>query len=363
MAHLFDPLPVRGVTLRNRIGVSPMCQYSSVDGFATDWHLVHLGSRAVGGAALVVVEATAVEARGRISPQDLGIWSEAHVERLSRIAAFLKQHGAVPGIQLAHAGRKASRRRPWEPEGGVVETDGGWEPVAPSAVPFAPSWRVPHALGLDEIAVVQEAFVAAVRRAMDAGFEWIELHAAHGYLSHNFYSPLSNTRTDAYGGTFDNRIRFVVEQVRAVRRVWPVARPLAVRLSSTDWTDGGWTIEDTVALARVLRQEGADLIDCSSGGNVAGARIPIGPGYQVPFAERVRRDAAVMTAAVGLITSPAQADDIVRNGRADMVMLAREELRDPYWPLRAAAVLHQPQHVPAQYLRAWDGAGVAPSMT
>jgi len=363
MAHLFEPLTVRGVTLRNRIGVSPMCQYSSVDGFATDWHLVHLGSRAVGGAALVVLEATAVEARGRISPQDLGIWSDAHVERLSTIATFLKQHGAVPGIQLAHAGRKASRRRPWEPEGGVVEVEGGWEPVAPSAVPFAPTWRVPHALGLDEVAEVQEAFVAAVKRAMAAGFEWIELHAAHGYLSHNFYSPLSNTRTDAYGGTFDNRVRFVVEQVRAVRRVWPDARPLAVRLSSTDWTEGGWTIEDTVALARVLRQEGADLIDCSSGGNVAGARIPIGSGYQVPFAERVRREASILSASVGLITSPAQADEIIRHGRADMVMLAREELRDPYWPLRAAAALRQPQHVPAQYLRAWDGAGVAPSMT
>ncbi len=363
MAHLFEPLTVRGVTLRNRIGVSPMCQYSSVDGFATDWHLVHLGSRAVGGAALVVLEATAVEARGRISPQDLGIWSDAHVERLSTIAAFLRHHGAVPGIQLAHAGRKASRRRPWEPEGAVTDADGGWEPVAPSAVPFAPSWRVPAPLSLPDIATVQEAFVAAVKRAMAAGFEWIELHGAHGYLSHNFYSPLSNTRADTYGGTFDNRIRFVVEQVRAVRRVWPDDRPLAVRLSSTDWTEGGWTIEDTVALARVLHHEGADLVDCSSGGNVAGARIPVGPGYQVPFAERVRREAGIMSAAVGLITSPAQADEIIRSGSADMVMLAREELRDPYWPLRAAAALHQPQQVPAQYLRAWDGAGVAPSMT
>jgi 2,4-dienoyl-CoA reductase-like NADH-dependent reductase (Old Yellow Enzyme family) len=363
MAHLFEPLSIRGVTLRNRIGVSPMCQYSSVDGFATDWHLVHLGSRAVGGAALVMLEATAVEARGRISPQDLGIWSDAHVERLSQIAAFLKRHGAVPGIQLAHAGRKASRRRPWEPEGEVTEADGGWEPVAPSALAFAPNWRVPKALGLDDIATIQQAFAEAVKRAMAAGFDWIELHAAHGYLAHNFYSPLSNTRTDAYGGSFDNRIRFVVEQVRAIRQIWPEDRPLAVRLSSTDWTEGGWTIEDTVALARVLRHEGADVIDCSSGGNVAGARIPIGSGYQVPFAERVRREAGVMSAAVGLITSPAQADEIIRNGHADMVMLAREELRDPYWPLRAALALRQPLHVPAQYLRAWEGAGVAPSMT
>ena len=310
------------------------------------------------------LEATAVEARGRISPQDLGIWSDAHVERLSTIAAFLKQHGAVPGIQLAHAGRKASRRRPWEPEGGVVEADGGWEPVAPSGG----SVRA-------DLAGAARARPRRDRRGAGgvcggrangpsaAGFEWIELHAAHGYLSHNFYSPLSNTRTDAYGGTFDNRIRFVVEQVRGRPARLADARPLAVRLSSTDWTEGGWTIEDTVGAARVLRQEGADLIDCSSGGNVAGARIPIGSGYQVPFAERVRREASILSASVGLITSPAQADEIIRNGRADMVMLAREELRDPYWPVRARGGASPAAAVPAQYLRAWDGAGVAPSMT
>jgi len=363
VSHLFEPLIVRGLTLRNRIGVSPMCQYSSVDGFATDWHLVHLGSRAVGGAALVIAEATAVEPRGRISPQDLGIWDDRHIEMLSRITAFIRAHGAVPGIQLAHAGRKASRNRPWEPERAIPESDGGWRIAGPSAMPFAEGWQVPEALSREGIADVQAAFARAAGRALAAGFEWIELHAAHGYLCHSFYSPMSNRRDDEYGGSFENRARFTVETVRAIRTVWPGERPLGVRLSCTDWTEGGWTVEDAVSLARLLAPEGADLVDCSSGGNVSGARIPTGPGYQVPFSERVRRDAGIPTATVGLISDPTHADAIVRNGQADVVLLAREELRDPYWPTRAALALRQQVHVPAQYLRGWHGSIASPSLT
>jgi 2,4-dienoyl-CoA reductase-like NADH-dependent reductase (Old Yellow Enzyme family) len=363
MPSLFDPLPLRGVTLRNRIGVSPMCQYSSVDGHATDWHLVHLGSRAVGGAGLVVVEATAVEPRGRISLQDLGIWDDAHVPMLRRIASFLRDHGAVAGIQLAHAGRKASRRRPWEPPAGVSEAEGGWSIVGPSAVPFEGGWAVPEPLDLDGIACVLRAVETAAARAADAGFDFLELHAAHGYLCHSFYSPLSNARDDEYGGSFENRIRFTVEAARAIRRAWPDRMPLSARLSCTDWTDEGWTPDDTVALARRLAGEGVDLVDCSSGGNDPRPRIPLGPGYQVPFAERVRRDAGIPTAAVGLITEPTHADEIIRTGRADMVMLARAELRDPYWPIHAAAALRRPVHVPAQYLRAFPQAETAPSLT
>jgi 2,4-dienoyl-CoA reductase-like NADH-dependent reductase (Old Yellow Enzyme family) len=363
VSHLFEPLTVRGVTLRNRIGVSPMCQYSSRDGFATDWHLVHLGSRAVGGAALVIAEATAVEPRGRISPQDLGIWDDRHVEMLARITSFIRAHGAVPGIQLAHAGRKASRNRPWEPDRSIPESDGGWRIVGPSAVAFADGWQVPEPLTKDGIAATQAAFTRAAERALEAGFGWIELHAAHGYLCHSFYSPTSNRRVDEYGGSFDNRARFTVDTVRAIRSVWPADRPLGVRLSCTDWTEGGWSVEDAVSLARLLAREGADLVDCSSGGNVSGARIPTGPGYQVPFAERVRRDAGIPTATVGLISEPTHADAIVRNGQADVVLLAREELRDPYWPARAALALRQQVHVPAQYLRGWHGATASPSLT
>ena len=355
MPHLFEPLTIRGVTLRNRIGVSPMCQYSSADGFASDWHLVHLGSRAVGGAALVFAEATAVEARGRISPQDLGLWRDDHVEMLGRIARFIRSRGAVPGIQLAHAGRKASRNRPWEPDRDIPDHEGGWQPVGPSARAFASGWRVPGAMTAGDIHGVVSAFEAAAGRARDAGFEWVELHAAHGYLCHSFYSPLSNGREDEYGGSFAGRIRLTIEALRAIRRAWPDDRPVSVRVSCTDWTEGGWTLDDSVALARVLAEEGADVVDCSSGGNVPGARIPLGPGYQVPFADAVRRHAGIATAAVGLITEPTQADEIVRGGRADLVLLAREELRDPYWPIHAAQALDQPPPVPPQYFRGFPG--------
>ncbi|MDB4967475.1 MAG: dehydrogenase [Myxococcales bacterium] len=354
MAHLLEPLTVRGITLRNRIGVSPMCQYSSEDGFANDWHLVHLGARAVGGAAWVSVEATAVEARGRISPADMGLWSDAHAEPLGRIARFLKAHGAVASIQLAHAGRKASTSRPWEGDRPLADDEGGWQTVAPSAVPFAPGWRVPRALGSNEIHGVIAQFAAAAVRARDAGFEWLELHGAHGYLLHEFLSPLANQRTDEWGGSFDNRIRFALELTRAVRRVWPERLPLAMRLSCSDWLPGGWTIEDSVALAGRVAKEGVDLIDCSSGGIAPGARIPIGPGYQVGFAEAIRKS-GMLTAAVGMITEATHADEIVRNGRADLVLLAREMLRDPYWPLHAAATLRHPERVPVppQYQRAF----------
>jgi 2,4-dienoyl-CoA reductase-like NADH-dependent reductase (Old Yellow Enzyme family) len=353
MPHLFDPLTLRGETLRNRIGVSPMCQYSSVDGFASDWHLVHLGSRAIGGAGLVMTEAAAVEARGRISPSDLGIWSDAHVPSLERIARFVRGQGAVPGIQLAHAGRKASVSRPWEGDAAVSDADGGWAPIAPSALAFSPAGRFPSEMTKSDIAAVLDAFHAAAIRAREAGFGLVELHAAHGYLAHSFLSPLSNRRSDEYGGGFENRIRFVLAALRAVRAAWPAERPLSVRLSCTDWAEGGWTLEESVALAGRMKDEGADLVDCSSGGLVPGVKVPAGAGYQVPFAEAVRRGAGIATAAVGLITDPMQADEIVRNGRADVVLLAREELRNPYWPIRAAQALGHADRLeaPPQYWR------------
>jgi 2,4-dienoyl-CoA reductase-like NADH-dependent reductase (Old Yellow Enzyme family) len=339
MPHLFEPLILRSVSLRNRIGVSPMCQYSSEDGRATDWHLVHLGARAVGGAGLVIVEATAVEPRGRISPQDAGLWNDEQIAPLARINLFLAEHGAVPGIQLAHAGRKASTARPWDGGQYVPPERGGWLPVAPSPLPFLDIDPTPHALSLREIEDIRAAFVAATHRAEAAGFEFLELHAAHGYLAHSFHSPLSNQRQDAYGGDFDGRVRFTVETARAMRAAWPERLPLAVRLSCTDWAEGGWTLEESVELARRLKREGVDLIDCSSGGGTPQARIPVGASFQVPLAEAVRRGADMPVAAVGMITEPMQADEIVRNGRADLVLLARQELRDPYWPWRAARAL------------------------
>lgn len=351
--HLFEFLQLRDVRLRNRILMSPMCQYSCTDGFANEWHLIHLGSRAVGGSALVMTEATAVTADARISPQDLGLWSDAHIEPLARINRFITAHGAVAGCQLAHAGRKASTWRPWDGEGAVPPEQGGWLPVwGPDVTPFLPSYPTPTALDAESIAAIVQAFADAARRALEAGFEVIELHAAHGYLLHEFLSPLSNQRQDAYGGSFDNRTRLVRETLVALRKVWPERLPLLLRISCTDWTEGGWDIEQSVELARQAAALGVDLVDCSSGGNQPTARIPVGPGYQTPFAERIRREAGVMTGAVGLITDPAQADHIIRTGQADAVLLARELLRDPYWPLHAARALGHEAHWPVQYERA-----------
>jgi 2,4-dienoyl-CoA reductase-like NADH-dependent reductase (Old Yellow Enzyme family) len=354
--HLFKPLIIKSVTLRNRIGVSPMCEYSSEDGAATDWHLVHLGSRAVGGAGLVMAEATAVSAEGRITPGDAGIWADKHIEPILRINRFIKDQGAVPGIQIAHAGRKASAARPWEGGDSLANDQGGWETLAPSALAFGDGLtKVPRAMNEQEITQVQNEFVAAAKRSLAAGVEWLELHFAHGYLAHEFLSPISNRRTDQYGGGFENRIRFAVETTRAVRAVWPDKLPLAVRLSATDWVEGGWDIEQSIELARHLKAAGVDLIDCSSGGNVPDAKIPLGAGYQVNFAERIRREAGIATAAVGMITEATHADEIIRNGRADIVLLAREFLREPYWPRAAAQALRQKDSLPApvQYARAW----------
>jgi len=332
-----------------------MCQYScaGLDGLATDWHLVHLGTRAVGRAAAVIAEATAVTPDGRISPVDLGIWSDAHVEPLRRAFSFVEQQGSVPGIQLAHAGRKASTSEPWKGGHPISAQEGGWTPImAPSAIPFADGYQVPHALSVAEIVSIVEAFAAAARRAEAAGARLIELHAAHGYLLHSFLSPLSNHRTDQYGGSFANRARIVCDVVTAVRQVWPEKYPLLARISATDWVEGGWTVQDSVLLAKTLKPLGVDLFDCSSGGNVYGVRIPVGPGYQAAFAEQVRREAGVLTAAVGMITEPAQADHIIRSGQADLVVVARQFLRDPYWPLTAARALGQEIKWPLQYERA-----------
>jgi 2,4-dienoyl-CoA reductase-like NADH-dependent reductase (Old Yellow Enzyme family) len=354
-ASLYEPLTLRGVTIRNRIGVSPMCEYSSVDGFANDWHVVHLGSRAVGGAGFVFTEATAVTADGRISPFDLGIYRDHHVEVLSRITSFVTAQGAVPGMQLSHAGRKASSDAPWRGGKPLSPAEGGWTPIwAPSPVPFGDRSPVPHALDLAGVKGVVAAFRDAARRALDAGFKVIELHAAHGYLLHEFLSPISNHRTDEYGGSFENRIRLVVEVTNAVRSVWPDSLPLAVRVSGTDWIPGGWDLEQSIALARALVPLGVDLIDCSSGGIAPGVKVPVGPGYQVEIADRIRREAGIRTAAVGLITDPSQAEAIVRGGQADMVFLARQLLRDPYWPLHAAKVLGASVTWPVQYQRAVD---------
>jgi 2,4-dienoyl-CoA reductase-like NADH-dependent reductase (Old Yellow Enzyme family) len=352
MPHLFSELKIRGVTLPNRVGVSPMCEYSSVDGYANDWHFAHLASRAVGGAGLVFTEAAAVTPEGRITPEDLGAWSEKHFEPLERIARFVDSQGGIAGIQLAHAGRKGGVYRPWSGQGALPEAQGGWRPVAPSAIAFADNFWTPTELSVAQIGQLQQAFATAAERAYAAGFRVIELHGAHGYLMHEFYSPLSNRRTDGYGGAFENRTRMLRETVAAVRGALPDSCPVLVRISSTDWTEGGWDLEQSVALARDLKKLGVDAIDCSSGGNVEKAEIPVGPGYQVPFAARIRREAEISTAAVGMITDAAQADQIIRNGEADLVLLAREMLRDPYWPLHAAQALGQTVSWPVQYLRA-----------
>ncbi|WP_234733989.1 NADPH dehydrogenase NamA [Tellurirhabdus bombi] len=353
MAHLFSPLTIRSVHFKNRIAVSPMCQYSSEDGFSTDWHLVHLGSRAVGGAALIITEATAISPEGRISPDDLGIWKDEHIPGLLRITSFVEQHGAVAGIQLAHAGRKASHQRPWD--GGAAlppDAERGWQTVAPSPIPFAETDPMPVALTSEGIEKIIADFGTAAHRALQAGFKVIELHAAHGYLIHAFLSPVSNQRTDKYGGSFENRIRFLLEIIERVQTVWPGDLPLFVRISATDWTEGAWTPDDSVQLATILKDKGVDLIDCSTGGNVAQAKIPLSPGYQVPFAEKVKKEADILTGAVGLITTAEQANEIITTGQADFVLLARESLRDPYFPLHAAHQLGVDVPWLPQYVRA-----------
>jgi 2,4-dienoyl-CoA reductase-like NADH-dependent reductase (Old Yellow Enzyme family) len=352
MPHLFSKLRMRDVDFANRIGVAPMCQYSCVHGYANDWHFAHLAARAIGGAALLFTEAAAVTPEGRISPQDLGVWSERHFEPLERIARFMGSQGARAGIQLAHAGRKGSTYRPGAGQGAIPETAEGWRPIAPSPIAFSDTYAKPDELTVDQIKALQTAFALAAERAAAAGFDVIEIHAAHGYLIHEFLSPFSNRRVDAYGGSFENRARFLCECVAAVRRSLPERCPLFVRISATDWAEGGWDIDQSVELARLLLALGVDVIDCSSGGNLEKADIPMGPGYQTPFAERIRREANIATAAVGLITAPAQADQIIRNDQADLVLLAREMLRDPYWPLHAAQELGQAAPWPRQYPRA-----------
>lgn len=339
--------------IRNRIGVSPMCQYSCIDGEANDWHLVHLGARAAGGAGVVIAEATAVSAEGRISPGDLGLWEERHVEPLARVARFVADQGATPGIQLAHAGRKASTPVPWEPGLSLGPGDGGWLPSGPSAVPFGPGHLTPAEMSDAEVAAVPGLFAAAAERAIRAGFRLIELHAAHGYLLHSFLSPIANHRKDGWGGRFENRVRLAVDVAHAVRERIGEKPALSVRLSATDWLDGGWTIEDSVALSTRLAHVGVDIVDCSSGAIVPDETIPVGPGFQVPFAEAVRRSAPVLGAAVGYVSEPKHADALIRNGRADLVLLGRELLRNPYWPLHAALSLGEPAAVPVQYERAF----------
>lgn len=351
-AALLTPFQLRSVVFPNRIGVSPMCEYSSEDGFANDWHLVHLGARAQGGAGLVMIEASAVTPEGRISTGDLGIWKDEHIDKLAQIVRFIHSQGSRAGIQLAHAGRKGSMTVPFGGERLLKPEEGQWQTVAPSAIPFSDTYSVPKALDEAEIAGVVKAFADAAKRADAAGFDLVEIHGAHGYLLHEFVSPLANQRMDQYGGSFENRTRFPLEVVDAVRAAWPEHLPLFMRISATDWAEGGWTPDEAVKLAGKLREHGVDLVDVSSGGMVPHAKIPAGPGYQVPFAERVRKEANVPTAAVGLITEPQQANDIIAKDQADIVLLAREMLRDPYWALHAAEALGEKASWPVQYLRA-----------
>jgi 2,4-dienoyl-CoA reductase-like NADH-dependent reductase (Old Yellow Enzyme family) len=352
MSTLFTPLRLRELEFRNRVFVSPMCQYSSPDGMPTDWHLVHLGSRAAGGAGLVFTEATAVSREGRISPDDAGIWSDRHEAAWKPIAHFIAEQGARAGIQLAHAGRKASTAAPWFGGGAVAPDAGGWQPIAPSALPFDAGSPMPREMGTADIEAVTAQFVAAARRALGAGFEVVELHAAHGYLLHEFLSPISNKRTDEFGGSLANRMRVPLQVAKAVREAWPKNLPMFVRISATDWVEGGWDLPQSVEFSKALREIGVDLIDCSSGAMVPNARIPVGPGFQVPFAEAIRRDAGIATGAVGMITEARQAEEIVSSGKADAVLLAREMLRDPYWPLHAAKALGDKVTGPRQYGRA-----------
>ena len=355
MSKLFTPLELRGVTLCNRIAMSPMCQYSSEDGFATDWHLAHYAARAVGGAGLLIAEATGVEPEGRITPNCLGIWKDEHIPALRRMTDFVRGHGAAAGIQLAHAGVKASRRRPLDPKSNsfVPLEEGGWKPVGPTSKRYGRDGLDPHALTVEEIGSITNSFAAAAKRSIAAGFNVVELHFAHGYLGHSFLSPLMNKRSDAYGGSFDNRVRFLLETVRAVRLVLPEQTPLLVRLSATDWVEGGWSLDDSVEVSKLLKAEGVDLIDCSSGGATRNAQIPVGPGYQVPLAERIRRDADIATGAVGMITDPAQAETILAEGSADLILLGRQLLREPYWAQRAWVELNSDTPPPIAREYAW----------
>jgi 2,4-dienoyl-CoA reductase-like NADH-dependent reductase (Old Yellow Enzyme family) len=350
--RLFQPLKIKSVDFKNRIGVSPMCMYSSKDGFANNWHLVHLGSRAVGGAALVITEATAISPEARITLDDLGIWKDEHIEKLKEITAFLEGQGSVPGIQLAHAGRKASTTSPWKGGKFITEEEGGWQPVAPSATPFFENNPAPAALDAAGIEKVISDFREASKRAFLAGFKVVEIHAAHGYLLHEFLSPLSNQRKDNYGGTFENRTRLLLEVTRAVKEEWPDELPLFVRISATDWAEGGWNEEESVKLAKLLKEEGVDLIDCSSGGLVPDVKIPVTKKYQVPFSEKIKSEAGILTAAVGLINTPEEAEEILEKDEADMVFIGREFLRDPHFPLKAATALGADADWPNQYLRA-----------
>lgn len=352
MSKLLSPLTIRDVKLRNRIVISPMCTYSAVDGFANDWHLVHLGSRAIGGAGLIIQEATAVSPEGRISPGDLGLYKEEHTEKLQRIVSFIHQQGAVAGIQLAHAGRKASCAKPWDGGKQLKKNNGGWETVAPSAIAFYPDDDAPQALDMEGIQKVVSDFRIAAKRALNAGYKVIDIHAAHGYLIHQFLSPLSNHRTDSYGGNFENRIRLLLEIVDAVRAVWPLNLPLLVRISATDWAEGGWDIDESVKLASILKGKGVDLIDTSSGGMVHNAKVPVGPGYQVPFAERIKNESGILTGTVGLITQAEQAENILQKEQADLILIARESLRNPHFAINAAKMLGDEIEWPLQYLRA-----------
>ena len=352
MSKLFSPLKIRGVTLKNRVAMSPMCQYSCVDGTVSDWHLVHLGTRAMGGTALILTEAIAIAPEGRISPDDAGIWNDVQADAFKKIASFISSANAVPGIQLAHAGRKASTFAPGKGDGEVKPEKGGWQTMAPSAIKFSETFPLPKEMTTNDIQHVIKQFRKAADRSVQAGFRLIEIHAAHGYLMHEFLSPLSNKRNDEYGGSFENRVRLPIEVLVAIRNVVPDSFPIIVRISSTDWVEGGWDIEQSVNFARKLQEVGADLIDASSGGNILQAPIPVGPGYQVPFAEKIKREAGIMTGAVGFITSPEQAEQIVATGQADIVLLARELLRNPYWPLAVARRLKADIEWPKQYLRA-----------
>ena len=352
MSHLFSPLKIRDIELKNRITVSPMCQYSSKNGFPTDWHLVHLGSYAVGGAGLILTEATAVCPEGRISPDDAGIWNDEQANAYKKITAFIKSQNSIPGIQLAHAGRKASTYSPWKGTGEVKIEDGGWLTLAPSPIPFADNFPLPKEMNENDIKLVINQFADAAKRSVDAGFEVIELHFAHGYLVHEFLSPLSNKRTDQYGGNLQNRCRFAIELAKSVRIIIPDGTPLFARISSTDWVEGGWDLDQSIQLAVWLKEVGVELIDCSSGGNISNAKIPIGPGYQIPFAEKIKNQVNILTGGVGLITKAEQAEKIINSAQADIVLLAREMLRDPYWALHAAIKLNVDLNdYPKQYLR------------